>query len=112
MKVITAYPIIVKGKVVGNKLAANTLNFSSANGDQAKKGDKVKKAVAKAKEAGLGDAALKTIKALTTKEETAKPAPAPVPTPVREGMSNATKIALGVGAAAVLGIGIYFISKK
>ena len=109
MKVITAYPIIVKGKEVGNKVAANTLNFSSASGDKVKKA--VAKAKTKAKEAGLGDAALKTIKSLVTKEQPAA-APAPAPAPVRQGMSNTTKIALGVGAAAVLGLGIYFISKK
>jgi len=33
MKLITAYPVIMNGKVVANKNAADTLNFSSAAGD-------------------------------------------------------------------------------
>jgi hypothetical protein len=33
MNIITAYPVMMDGKVVANKNAANTLNFSSADGD-------------------------------------------------------------------------------
>ena len=33
MNIITAYPVIMNGKVVANKNAADTLNFSSAAGD-------------------------------------------------------------------------------
>ena len=31
---------------------------------------------------------------------------------VRQGMSNGAKIAIGIGIAAVIGVGIYFVAKK
>lgn len=36
----------------------------------------------------------------------------PVETPQQRGMSNAAKIAIGVGVAAILGIGIYVATRK
>jgi hypothetical protein len=33
MNIITAYPVMMNGKVVANRIAADTLNYSSADGD-------------------------------------------------------------------------------
>ena len=107
MKIITAYPIVKDGKVIANKLAANTLNYSSANGE------KTKEFLQKAKEAGLGDAALKTISALRNKN---KVAPAPVPVVVApqepQGMSTTTKVLIAGGGVLLLGVLIYAATKK
>ncbi len=123
MRVITAYPIIRNGKVIANKIAANTLNFSSAAGDVSKtstgQAGKVQKArgakaidiLSKAKEAGLGDAALKTISALRNKTEVPIKEEVAI-VPVEKGMSTNTKIAIGVAVAAVLGVTIYAVAKK
>ena len=113
MKIITAYPIVKDGKVIANKLAANTLNFHSAAGDEPQKGQKVLDALQKAKEAGLGDAALKTISALRNRK-TVAPAPQPVvvAAPQPQGMSTTTKILLGFGGVALLGVLIYVAKKK
>lgn len=129
MKVITSYPIIVRGKVVGNKNAADTLNWSGVSGnifgkaiEQGSKAQtsveqrnrravKVRNVLSKAKEAGLGDAALKTISALRNKNEVPVKEEVAI-VPVETGMSTNTKIAIGVALAAVLGVTIYAVAKK
>jgi hypothetical protein len=133
MRVITSYPIVKDGKVIANKIAANTLNWSNFPGDlvgktmndagfsktstgQAGKVQKVRGAKAidilsKAKEAGLGDAALKTISALRNKTEVPIREEVAI-VPVEKGMSTNTKIAIGVAVAAVLGVTIYAVAKK
>ena len=116
MKIITAYPIVKDGKVIANKIAANTLNFHSADGDIQPKGQKIFDALKKAKEAGLGDAVLNTISALRNRNKAA-PAPEPqkqviVTAPQHQGMSTNTKILLGVGGVLLLGVLIYVAKKK
>lgn len=109
MKVITAYPIVKDGKLVANKIAADTLNFHSANGQE------FQNVLSKAKEAGLGEAALKTIAALRKTKPTGAAKPAPVviqQAPAPKGMSNTTKILLAVGGVVVLGAAIYLIKKS
>lgn len=116
MKIITAYPILENGKLVGNKIAANTLNYSSANGTSKKKGGKlvgsgkVKGFLEKAGGAATGLATILGGSAAAASQETA-PAPAPVEAP-KQGMSTTTKVIIGVGVAALLGLGVYFATKK
>jgi hypothetical protein len=129
MKVITSYPIIVRGKVVGNKNAADTLNWSNLPGSaigraieqgskaqtsvqqRAAKTGRLKNIVSKAREAGLGDAAFKTISALRNRNEMPVKEEI-VAVPVQTGMSTNTKIAIGVALVAVLGVTIYAVTKK
>jgi hypothetical protein len=108
MKIITAYPVIKDGKVISNKIANNTLNYSSLEG---KKTTKVQEFLQKAKDAGLGDAALKTITALKQSKKAPAPAPMPAPAPEKQGMSTTTKVLIGVGAIVLLG-GIFYAVKK
>jgi hypothetical protein len=119
MKIITAYPIIENGKLVGNKIAANTLNYSSANGKPKKQrgglvgSGKVKGfleksggvATALAGILGGGAAAASQDSAPIVTEEKTKEK-------VKEPMKLWVKIALGVGVAAVLGLGVYFVMKN
>lgn len=136
MRVITSYPIVRDGKVIANKIAANTLNWSSFPGDlvgktmndsgfsktstgQAGKVQKVGGAKAidilqKAKEAGLGEAALRTLNSIRGNKKTKANAPVVVMQPAasEKGLSTNAKIAIGVGAAVVLGLTIYAVAKK
>jgi hypothetical protein len=113
MKIITAYPIIENGKLVGNKIAANTLNYSSANGK--KKGGrlagsgKVKGFLEKA--GGVSTALAGILGGAAAAAPTQDTAPVvPVEAP-KKPMSTTTKVLIGVGVAAVLGLGIYFVMK-
>lgn len=136
MRVITSYPIVRDGKVIANKIAANTLNWSSFPGDlvgktmndagfsktntgQAGKVQKVGGAKAidilqKAKEAGLGEAALRTLNSIRGNKKTKANAPVVVMQPAapEKSLSTNAKIAIGVGAAVVLGLTIYAVAKK
>lgn len=114
MRIITAYPIVRNGKVIANKIAANTLNFASAEGDKPTRGQQVIDTLQKAKEAGLGEAALRTIKSVRGNKKTKANAPVVVMQPVapEKGLSTNAKIAIGVGAAAVLGLTIYLVKNK
>lgn len=136
MRVITAYPIVRDGKVIANKIAANTLNWSSFPGNsvgktmndagfsktstgQAGKVQKVGGAKAidilqKAKEAGLGEAALRTLNSIRGNKKTKANAPVVVMQPAapEKSLSTNAKIAIGVGAAVVLGLTIYAVAKK
>lgn len=128
LKVITALPIIKNGVIVGNKTAANTLNYSSANAKDkkyvpkkttlikkkknAKKsfGSKVKKFI---KDSGAVDFAKKLIdKKLAGNEPDSRPIDMPPVKEPKKGLSMGAKIGIGVGIAAVLGIGAYLILKK
>ena len=114
MKIITAYPIIENGKLVGNKIAANTLNYSSANGTKKKGGKlvgsgKVKSFLEKAGGAATGLATvLGGAAAAAPSQDTAPVLPVEQP---KKGMSTTTKVLIGVGVAAVLGLGVYFVMK-
>ena len=136
MRVITSYPIVRDGKVIANKIAANTLNWSSFPGNsvgktmndagfsktstgQAGKVQKVGGAKAidilqKAKEAGLGEAALRTLNSIRGNKKTKANAPVVVMQPAapEKSLSTNAKIAIGVGAAVVLGLTIYAVAKK
>jgi hypothetical protein len=115
MRIITAYPIVRNGKVIANKIAANTLNFASAEGDKPTRGQQVIDTLQKAKEAGLGEAALRTLKSVRgNKKRKAAPAPVVVMQPVapEKSLSTNAKIAIGVGAAAILGLTIYLVKNK
>lgn len=113
MKIITAYPIIENGKVVGNKIAANTLNYSSANGK--KKGGKlagsgkVKGFLEKAGGVATGLATVLGGAAVAAPSQEAAPI-MPIEEP-KKPMSTTTKVLIGVGVAAVLGLGVYFVMK-
>jgi hypothetical protein len=131
-KLTTALPVIKNGVVVGNKIAANTLNYSSVNAKdkyvpkqtklikKKKKaktsfGSKVKKFVGNLKDSGAVDFAKKLIdKKLAGNEPNSPPIDTPLP-PVEEpkkGLSMGAKIGIGVGIAAVLGLSIYLMVKK
>ena len=116
MKIITSYPILQNGKLVGNKIAANTLNYSSANGKPKKQrgglvgSGKVKGFLEKSggiatSLAGIlgGGAA-----AAAPSQDTAPVAPVETS---KKGMKTTTKVLIGVGVAAVLGLGVYFVMK-
>lgn len=116
MKIITAYPIIENGKLVGNKVAANTLNYSSANGKK-KKGGKL---IGSGKVQGfleklggvstaLGGVLGAGAAARTAQSQDSAPV-LPIEEP-KKGMTTTTKVLIGVGVAAVLGLGIYFVMK-
>ena len=111
MKIITAYPIIENGKVVGNKIAANTLNYSSVNG---KKGGKLAgsgKVKGFLEKAGGVSTALAGILGGTAAAASQEPVSAPMEAP-KQGMSTTTKVLIGVGGAAVLCLVIYFVMKN
>tara|TARA_R110000868_G_scaffold181220_7_gene422082 strand:- start:8191 stop:8553 length:363 start_codon:yes stop_codon:yes gene_type:complete len=117
MKIITAYPIIENGKLVGNKLAADTLNYSSAIGKKRKRSGKLKGLIGSGKVKGFlektGGVAtgLATLLggAPTSSQQDQLAPPVEIPKPP---MSTTTKVLIGVGVAAVLGVGIYFVMKK
>lgn len=128
-KLTTALPVIKNGVVVGNKIAANTLNYASANGSpirpipkktplvkKKKKirtsfGTKVKKFIGNLKDSGAVDLAKKLLdKKLAGNEPELPPMEMPPPPPT--GLSMGAKIGIGVGIAAVLGIGAYLMLKK
>lgn len=114
MKIITSYPILQNGKLVGNKIAANTLNYSSANGK--KRGSLVGSGKVKGfleKSGGIATALggiLGGGAAAAAPSQDTAPA-APVETP-KKPMSTTTKVLIGVGVAAVLGLGVYFVMKS
>lgn len=131
-KLTTALPVIKNGVVVGNKTAANTLNYSSANAKDKKYvprettlikkkkkaktsfGSKVKKFVGNLKDSGAVDFAKKLIEKKLAGNEPNSPT-MDTPPPVEEtkkGLSMGAKIGIGVGIAAVLGLGIYLMLKK
>jgi len=128
-KLTTALPIIKNGKVVGNKIAANTLNYASLNGSPARPvppqtplvkkkkktrttfGTKVKKFIGNLKDSGAIDVAKKLLdKKLAGNEPDSPPMEMPPPPPT--GLSMGAKIGIGVGIAAVLGVGAYLMLKK
>ena len=113
MKVITAYPIIENGKLVGNKIAANTLNYSSANGKKGGKlvgSGKVKGFLEKAGGVSTALAGILGGGAAAASQDSA-PVSAPMEEP-KKGMTTTTKVLIGVGVAAVLGLGVYFVMKS
>jgi len=130
-KLTTALPVIKNGVVVGNKTAANTLNYSSANAKDKKYvprettlikkkkkaktsfGSKFKKLVGNLKDSGAVDFAKKLIDKKLAGNEANSPLPdmPPVEEP-KKGLSIGAKIGIGVGIAAVLGLGIYLTLKK
>jgi hypothetical protein len=116
MKIITAYPIIENGKLVGNKIAANTLNYSSASGKPKKKkgglvgSGKVKGFLEKSGGVATALAGILGGGAAAASQDTT-PTPAPMPEP-KKGMSNTTKVLIGVGGAAVLGLVVYLVMKS
>lgn len=130
-KLTTALPVIKNGVVVGNKTAANTLNYSSANAKDKKYvprettlikkkkkaktsfGSKFKKLVGNLKDSGAVDFAKKLIDKKLAGNEPDSPLPdmPPVEEP-KKGLSMGAKIGIGVGIAAVLGLGIYLMLKK
>jgi hypothetical protein len=118
MKIITAYPIIENGKLVGNKIAANTLNYSSANGKpKKKKGGLVGSGKVKGFLEKSGGVATALAGILGGGAAAASQDSAPVLTteevkPPKKPMSTGVKIAIGVGIAAVLGLGVYFVMKS
>ena len=114
MRIITAYPIVKNGKVIANKIAANTLNFASAEGDKPTRGQKVIDTLQKAKEAGLGEAALRTLNSVRANKKQKAVAPVVVmqPAAAEKSLSTNAKIAIGVGAVAVLGLTIYLVKNK
>jgi hypothetical protein len=119
MKIITSYPIIENGKLVGNKIAANTLNYSSANGK--KRGGKLvgsgkvkgflekSGGIATALGGILGGGAAA---AAAPSQDTAPVVPTEEVKKPKKPMSTGVKIAIGVGVAAVLGLGVYFVMKS
>lgn len=130
-KLTTALPVIKNGVVVGNKTAANTLNYSSANAKDKKYvprettlikkkkkaktsfGSKFKKLVGNLKDSGAVDFAKKLIDKKLAGNEPDSPLPdmPPVEEP-KKGLSMGAKIGIGVGIAAVLGLGAYLMLKK
>ena len=133
-KLTTALPVIKNGVVIGNKTAANTLNYSSVNAKDKKYvpkettlikkkkkaktsfGSKFKKLVGNLKDSGAVDFAKKLIdKKLAGNEPNSPPPDMPPPPPVEEpkkGLGMGAKIGIGVGIAAVLGLGAYLMLKK
>lgn len=130
-KLTTALPIIKNGKVVGNKIAANTLNYASLNGSPARPvppqtplvkkkkktrttfGTKVKKFIGNLKDSGAVDLAKRLIdKKLAGNEPDLPPMDMLPPPPPPKGLSMGAKIGIGVGIAAVLGVGAYLMLKK
>lgn len=116
MKVLSAYPVIVKGGN-GRRGRNSRRKFSNASGDKPKVDpEKIKAGLEKSKEyvdtaASLAD----TLKGIFRRDKSPaytqpqyiEPTPAP-----KQGMSNTTKIALGVGGAIVLLTVVYLITKK
>lgn len=134
MRIITSYPIIKNGKVVANNCYNTTLDYSSISGfSNPVFSQNIQKAADAASSKGgasgtrtgrnidfesLGDKASAGIKGLGNliglfkkPKGTAAPKPAPAQMPENQGMTTGTKIAIGVGAVAVIGALIYFAKK-
>jgi len=119
MKIITAYPIIENGKLVGNKVAANTLNYSSANGKKKKGGRLVGSGKVKGfleKSGGIATSLAGILgggaAAAAPSQDTAPVVPTEEVKPPKKPMSIGVKIAIGVGGAAVLGLVVYLVMKS
>ena len=133
MRIITSYPIIKNGRVVANNCYNTTLDYSSYAGTIPKDSPLSKpfpnivtpsggaSATKTAKDIdfeSLGDKASAGIKGLgkliglfKKPKRTAAPTPAPAQMPENQGMTTGTKIAIGLGAVAVIGALIYFAKK-
>lgn len=133
MRIITSYPIIKNGKVVANNCYNTTLDYSSYAGTIPKDSILSKpfpnivtpSGGASGTRTGrnidfesLGDKASAGIKGLGNlvglfkkPKGTAAPTPAPAQMPENQGMTTGTKIAIGLGAVAVIGALIYFAKK-
>ena len=117
MKIITAYPIIENGKLVGNKIAADTLNYSSATGKKKRRGrlkgligsGKVKGFLEKS--GGLATGLATVLGGAAAASQQQEPIAPPIEAP-KPPMSTTTKVLIGVGVAAVLGLGIFLVMKK
>lgn len=134
MKIITSYPIIKNGKVVANNCYNTTLDYSSISGTKnIPKDSPIFQPLNLPKVGGssgvgktgrnidfesLADKASGAIRglggivgAIKKPKGTAAPTPEPVQQPQAQGMSTGVKIAIGVGAVAVIGALIYFAKK-
>ena len=135
MRIITSYPIIKNGKVVANNCYNTTLDYSSVTGGLSNPvfSQNIQKAANAASSKGgasatktgrnidfesLGDKASAGIKGLGNlvglfkkPKGTAAPTTAPAQMPENQGMTTGTKIAIGLGAVAVIGALIYFAKK-
>ena len=139
MRIITSYPIIKNGKVVANNCYNTTLDYSSiaglnnpvsnpvfsqniqkaANAASSKGGASATKTARNIDFESLGDKASAGIKGLGNlvglfkkPKGTAAPTTAPpAQMPENQGMTTGTKIAIGLGAVAVIGALIYFAKK-
>ena len=120
MKIITSYPIIENGKLVGNKIAANTLNYSSANGKKKKGGKLIGSGKVKGfleKSGGIATSLAGILgggaaAAAAPSQDTAPVVRTEEVKPPKKPMSTTTKVLIGVGVAAVLGLGVYFVMKR
>lgn len=134
MRIITSYPIIKNGKVVANNCYNTTLDYSSYTGTIPKDsplskpfpnivtpsgGASATKTARNIDFESLGDKASAGIKGLGNlvglfkkPKGTAAPKTAPpAQMPENQGMTTGTKIAIGLGAVAVIGALIYFAKK-
>ena len=140
MRIITSYPIIKNGKVVANNCYNTTLDYSSADGVgkatssipkdsplskpfpnivTPSGGASATKTARNIDFESLGDKASAGIKGLGNlvglfkkPKGTAAPKTAPpAQMPENQGMTTGTKIAIGLGAVAVIGALIYFAKK-
>lgn len=119
MRIITSYPIIKNGKVVANNCYNTTLDYSSADGKATSGGASATKTARNIDFESLGDKASAGIKGLGNlvglfkkPKGTAAPTTAPpAQMPENQGMTTGTKIAIGLGAVAVIGALIYFAKK-
>lgn len=112
MKIITAYPIIKNGKVVANKAYNTTLDYSSATGKDTNFEELGTKIGGIIQGAGSVAQSIKTASQKGKKAPAPKPAPVPKPVENKQGMSNTTKVLIGVGAVAVLGTIVYLVTKE
>lgn len=130
MRIITSYPIIKNGKVVANNCYNTTLDYSSYTGTTPNSpifkpfpnivppsvGASATKTKRDIDFESLGDKASAGIKGLGNllglfkkPKGTAAPKTAPpAQMPENQGMTTGTKIAIGLGAVAVIGALIYF----
>lgn len=108
MRVLTAYPITVQGK---------NMTYSYANGKKKRQelvgSGKVKGFLEKLGGASTGLAGV--LGGISQPQQESVSAPQevlPPPAPEKKPLSMGAKIGIGVGIAAVLGIGAYFLMKK